>query len=113
MKHIVTQEKAEEVFASIQRMTMFFELARIEEQVFLFDHRFRNPVMNNHIKRIRESLQALEKESGRLITSKDTEYFKYEHTPLLHVIFKAYMFQDKRFLEEVVNQLEDSEKQVA
>lgn len=109
---LVTPEKAQQVFHSIQSMSVLTELLSIEGHVYLVDHKFNDPFLNNHLKRLKDSIGAIQNHLGKKITARDEEFFKYEHCSLLYSVVKFFMFQQKEELEDTLNQIEELKKQL-
>lgn len=110
---IVTPEKAQQVFHSIQSMSILVELLEIETHVYLYDHKFNEPFLNNHIKRLKDSIGAIQNHLGKKVKTIDEEFFKYSHCALLSEVVKFFMFQPKEELEDTLNQIEELKKQLA
>jgi hypothetical protein len=110
---VVTADKAQEVFYSVQSMSVLIELLDIESRVYFHDHKFNEPFLNNHIKRLKDSIGAIQNHLGKKIIARDEEFFKYEHCALLSEVVKFFMFQPKEELEDTLNQIEELKKQLA
>lgn len=60
-KVIYTPEKEKRVLEYVQFVAVCAELIKVEYQDFMIDLRFKNPVINNHSKRIVESADQISK----------------------------------------------------
>lgn len=110
-KVTLTPEKAENLFMSMQAMATIVQLLDIEYEWHLKDARFQSPIINNHKKRIRESIEALKLETLSKITPKDREYFVFDHCTNVFEILRFLMFMPKEGLEDTLKQIEELKKQ--
>lgn len=112
MKRTVTPEKAQRVFYSTQKQAIIIELLKIEQRQFLYDHKFNDPIMNNHRKRIQESTEFIQREIEKQIQGKDLEYFQFSHCPALYSVLEFFMFMDIEGLEDTLKQIEELKGQI-
>jgi len=71
-----------------------------------------NPNLNNHIRRINQSADAIQKEAGFALISTNQDYGN-DHAYALYRIMNVLMFADKDELYKIAESLEEQERQVA
>lgn len=100
-------KQMEKFFKSTQIMLSMIGVAEIERQIHLIDYRFKNPNLNNHMKRVREGLEAVKNHFGNFVQLKDKEEFDYEFTIELHRLFSFFIGLSTGQLREYADGLEE------
>lgn len=89
-KVMFTPEKEAKVLAYIQFVALCAEMIKIEYQMDMCDIRFRNPVINNHAKRIIESAEAIGRSLTSISSQSDREGFMYNDALEFHRIVRHF-----------------------
>jgi len=76
----------------------------------LVDFRFKEPNMNNHIRRIKESLEQIKKGLNFKYKVKDRELMNIDHPVQVHRLFTFFSTMDTTQLTELMDAYESYEK---
>lgn len=91
VKNHITEEAVANLLEHVQLIGLSAEIIKIEYQSRLVDTRFKNPNINNHAKRIKESANMIQTHLASLTYNKDREFFEYEYCVQLHRVLKHFM----------------------
>ena len=82
----MTPQKQYEILRSVQLIGTLSKMIEIEFSKHLVDNKFRNPIINNHARRIKESTEQIQK---MLMKPLDNEFFTYEYATNMYEIFEV------------------------
>lgn len=109
-KVMYTPEKEVKVLAYVQFVAICAELIKIEYQDFICDLRFRNPIINNHSKRIIESADAISRSLSSISFNTDREGFTYNTSLQFHRLAKHFMNLTPQQIEEFMDLIDNEMK---
>lgn len=78
------EDKILRVLKSAQNIALLAECISVEFQTDLVDTRFRQPAINQHSKRIRDSIEAIKIHLAGMVKNKDREFFSYDYAVEIH-----------------------------
>lgn len=112
MKQQLSIHKQFELLRSVQLIGVMAQMIDVEFQKHFIDTKHRNPIINNHAKRIKESSEAI----GRLLKQsgfapKDGDKFNYEYVLNMYEVFEHFTTMDYEQLEEYLTGLRKLLKQ--
>ena len=87
------------------------DVADIEVQSDLVDARFKNPIVNNHIRRIKESITQVHLSLASMVKSLDYEHSKYDHATQMHRVFKYFSTMDTAQMSDMMDAFETFDKE--
>lgn len=111
MKQPLTPKKAQALFLSMQTTAILAELISIEYHNVLIDTKFKNPAINQHAKRIKESSEAIRLHLAALLDTKDREFFAYDYCVELSVLFKFFTTMPLEQIQDTIKQIEELNKE--
>ncbi len=97
----LTPQKQFELLRSVQLIGVMAQMIQVEFQNHFVDTKHRNPIINNHAKRIKESSETIMrylKQSGFEI--KDKEEFNYDYVLNMYEIFAHFTQMSPEQLKE-------------
>jgi hypothetical protein len=112
VRNTVTPEKAYQIVKSAQFINVCAEMIKTEYSLDLVDTRFKNPAVNQHASRIKESANAIQLHTASIIQYKngvDRDYTT-EYSNNLWRILHALIGLDLEHLEEHADYLENALK---
>lgn len=108
MKKRLSEQKQFDIVRSIQMIGVMAKMIDVEFHQHIVDTKFRNPIINNHARKIKESTEQIIKlltQSGALL--KDQEKFDYEYVLNLYKIFEHVTQMSYEQISEQVKRLEE------
>lgn len=111
MKKQLTEQRAYNILQSVQIMQVLAECVSIEFQSELVDTNLKNPAINQHASRIKESATAIKTHLSGLVKSKDKEYFSNEYAVEMHRVLKYFIGLDIAQVREFMDGVEEMELQ--
>ena len=87
---MLSLEKQSELLKSVHHIGVFARLIQIEFENDLVDSKFKQPIINQHAKRIKESAEQIKKalnSPNNPFYVKSQEYMDYEYTLQLYRVF--------------------------
>ena len=103
----ITTEKASRIIKSMQIIAVLAECISIEFQSDLVDTKFKNPAVNNHSKRIRESAEAIKLHLSSVVKNKDRDFFGYEYAAEMHRLVTHFSGMDIKQIADFMDGIEE------
>jgi len=103
-------EKEQRLLRHCQTMSVLASCIEIENQNDLIDHKFKVPHLNNHIRRIKESLKEIKLNLAFKYRVKDRELMEYDHATQIHRLFKYFSTMETSQLTEIMDAYEEYDK---
>lgn len=100
------EEKIKNILHSVQTISALAECITIEFQNDLIDYRFKQPILNQKAKRIKEYTEDIKKLCTVHAKVLDEEYMAYEHSVAMHRLFKWFALLDANQINEYMDKLE-------
>lgn len=101
-----SEETLKRVLRSVQTMAVLADCMEIEMSEDLSFSKFADPNMNNHVRKIKDSIVALRAGINRLVKTPDQEFVTFEHSPQAHRLFKFFSTMSTTQLTEYLDLLE-------
>ena len=93
----MTPQKQYDILRSVQLIGVMAQMIEIEFSKHMVDNKFRNPIINNHSRRIKESAEQIRK---LLMKPLDNEFFTYEYATNMYEIFETLAtFEAEKIIE--------------
>jgi len=105
-----TPKKVENLNISLHMFGICTGLMATEFQRELVDARFKNPIFNNHIKRINESIKALESHLNLIGRKEDPDTFDYDFIPEMHRLVEFFAGLSSAQIANVMDTIEGNIK---
>lgn len=86
-KRQLTVQEQYPILKSVQIMGVLAHLIQIEYQTRICDLKFKQPSVNNHARKIKESTEQIQKDLAFQFKLKDREQMAYEHSVELWRVF--------------------------
>lgn len=103
-------EKEQRILRHVQVMSVLASCMEIEYMNDLVDMRWKDPNMNNHIRRIKESLEQIKKGLNFKYKIKDKELMTIDHPVQVHRLFNYFSTMDTTQLSELMDAYEEYDK---
>lgn len=103
-------EKEKRILRHVQTMSVLASCMEIEFYSDLVDMRFKEPNMNNHIRRIKESLEQIKKGLNFKYKIKDRELMTIDHPVQVHRLFNYFSTMETTQLTELMDAYEQYDK---
>lgn len=102
----LTPQQASDLYLNINKYYLFVRSAENLDKCFFYNLKFWNPVMNNHLKRARQSVGALMTEFNKHFSPKDSDVVQYDLPSEMYrvVDFFSTLMPDQ--INEIMTQLE-------
>jgi hypothetical protein len=110
IKQPLTPERTANIFQSVQFMQVMAELIKVEFQMHM-DTDFKNPAVNQHASKIKQSAEAIQLHLSGIVKAKDPEFFKNEYTPEIYRVFRFFIGMDAEQIREFMDGVEEMQKQ--
>ncbi len=107
MKKKLSEQRVYNILQSVQIMQVLSEAIKIEFQSELIDTDLKNPAINQHAKRIKESASAIQIHLTGLVKNKDKEYFSYEYAVEMHRVIKHFVGMDINQVREFMDGVDE------
>lgn len=101
-----TPEKEKRVLDYVQFVALCAEMIKIEWQCEAIDWRFKNPVINNHARKIIESAEQISRSLSSISFNTDREEFAYNTSLQVHRLLKHFSQYPVEKLEELMDIIE-------
>lgn len=106
VRNKISEEAILNLLEHVQFIGTAAEMIKIEHMSRLVDHRFKNPVLNNHAKKIKESAAMIQTHLSSLTYNKDREFFEYDYAVQLHRVLKHFIGLSVQQVEEFMDSVE-------
>mgnify|MGYP001593996056 FL=1 len=106
----MNEEKVKLIIRHCQIINTLMDCVDIEMTYDLSATKFNDPRINNHVRRIKESVDQIKKALSYIVTVKDREFSNFEHSPQVHRIFRYFATMDTKQLSEIMDQYEEYDK---
>lgn len=103
-------EKEKRILRHVQTMSVLVTALEIEYQTDLVDHKFKSPHLNNHIRRIKESIQQIRTGLSFKYKVIDRDLMENEHGATVHRLFAYFSTMDTAQLTSIVEAYEAYDK---
>lgn len=103
-------EKEKRILSHVQTMSVLVTAMEIEISRELLDYRFRDPNTNNHVRRIKESLQQINKGLSFKFKVTDRDFMTYEHGVEVHRMFDYFGTMETSQLKQMNDGFEELER---
>lgn len=104
------EDKLIRIVEQLGFITLLMDVIEIELQHDLVSSSFTQPLLNNHLRRIRESVTQIKSSISRKIKITNKEEAFYEYALQFHQLMKHFKEKDGTTIEQLVNTLENYEK---
>lgn len=103
-------EKERRILKHVQTMGVLVTALEIEYMNDLVDHKFKQANLNNHIRRIKESIQQIRSGLSFKYRVMDRDLMENEHGATVHRLFAYFSTMDTKQLTEIVDAYEAYDK---
>lgn len=103
-------DKEKRILNHVQNMSVLVTCMEIEVTKDLIDYRFRDPNTNNHVRRLKESLQQIKKGLSFKFKVTDREFMEYEHGSEMHRAFEYFSTMDTNQLRSLLDGFDELER---
>lgn len=110
MQKTMNEEKLTRVLNQLAFISLLMDVIDIELHHDLIGEKFTQPLLNNHVRRIKESATAIKTSISRHLKVINKEEALYEFATQYHQLIKFFKDKDAETLEELVINLEAYEK---
>ena len=104
-------EKIKRVLRHCQTMNVLVGCLEIEMTYDLHSAKFTDPRVNNHIRRIKESLGQIELALAYAVKHTNREHMKYDHNFEVHRLFRYFSTMDTTQLKNLMDAYENYDKE--
>ena len=104
-------ETTKEILRHVQTLTVMADVMQIEIQQRMIDHKFKSPSINNHVRRIKESLERVKIELTFLANPIDRDHLQYAHATEIYRLFKYFATMSTDQLSEIMDAYEQFDKE--
>lgn len=101
------EKKVIDFMRSVQFILASIGTIEVEWQMYMVDYKFKNANMNNHLKRMRESMREVKRHFANFVQVKDQDEFSYEYTVQLHRVMALFSGLHTDQLAEYADGLEE------
>lgn len=101
------EKKVIDFMRSVQFILASIGTIEVEWQMYMVDYKFKSPNMNNHLKRMRESMREVKRHFANFVQVKDQDEFSYEYTVQLHRVMALFSGLHTDQLSEYADGLEE------
>lgn len=106
----LTQDQAEEMYYQINAYYLFLQCAENVDKCFFEPIKFWNPLMNNHLRKARESSEFLLKEFGKHFKPKDNDAVQFEAPAELYRAMDFFSRLAPETISDIMDNLEEEQK---
>lgn len=103
----IKEKKIKDILHSVQAISALAECITIEFYNDLVDHKFKQPILNQKSKRIKEYADDIKKLCTVHTKVLDKEYMEYEHSVAMHRLFKWFCLLDANQINEYMDRVEN------
>lgn len=103
-------DKEKRILNHVQNMSVLATCMDIEFHNDLVDYKFKEPTMNNHIRRIRESLEQIKKGLSFKYKVTDREFMTYVHAGAVYRVFDYFSTMDTDQLNSIMDGFDELER---
>lgn len=100
------EEKIRNILHSVQTISALSDCITIEFYNDLIDYKFKQPILNQKAKRIKEYCDDIKKLATTQTKVIDADYMAYEHSTAMHRLFKWFSIIDAKQINEYMDELE-------
>jgi nitrate reductase assembly molybdenum cofactor insertion protein NarJ len=105
----LTKEQAEEMYYNINSYFLALRMAEMIDKTMFSRLKFGTPLMNNHLRKARESIQALLGEFNKVFRAKDTDIVEYEAPAALFEVLEYFSRMPPEQIEENLKNIKNYE----
>lgn len=106
MKQQLSEQKITRILKSTQIIEVLAECIKIEHMNDLIDTKFRQPAINSHAKKIKESSQAIQTHLSFLVKNKDKGFFADEYALEIHRVLSHFIGLEITQIREFMDSLD-------
>ncbi len=104
-------EKEKRILRHVQTMSVLTTCMQVEYMQDIVDARFKDPNMNNHIRRIKESLEQIRKGLSFKYKVIDRDFMENEHGLVMHRLFTYFSTMETSQLDSIITAYEAYDKE--
>ena len=104
------EEKIKNILRHCQTMAILADVMDIEMHTDLVDAKFKDPKINNHVRRLKESIAQIKTGLAYLVKPIDREHATYTHAVEMHRLFKYFATTDSRQLADIMDAYEQFDR---
>lgn len=114
MKHTqpFSESRQKALLTSVQVIGLLAECIQVQFQSALVDSKFKNPAINLHAKKIKDSSEAIKLHLSSIATLSGRDEFTYEYAVHMTALIELFLHHTPEQLEELVGLVEESRKGV-
>lgn len=105
----LTEEQAHEMYYNINSYYLFLRSAESVDKLYFEKVKFWNPVMNQHLKRARESIGVLMSEFNKTFKAKDTDVVEYDAPAELMEVMTYFSRLHPEDINRIMNKIKKDE----
>lgn len=106
-----TLERKVNLLENVQFIGLMASLIQVEFQSNLVDSKFKNPAVNQHAKRIKESSHAIEVHLSSIVNLKDRESFAYSVSTEMIELIKHFLNYPPEKIREFMDRIRELNNQ--
>lgn len=103
-------EKERRILKHVQTMGVLANCMEIEMFNDLVDYKAKDPTINNHIRRLKESIQQIKKGLSFKYRVIDRDHMENDHSIQMHRLFNYFSIMDTDQLTRILDQYEEYDK---
>lgn len=107
----LTEQQAKEMYYNINSYFLFLQCAENVDKVYFERLKFWSPIMNNHLKKARESVKVLMSEFNKQFKAIDEDVVKYDAPAELYraieILSRMHPKKISEFLDKIENESKD------
>ena len=104
-------ETTKEILRHVQTLTVMADVMTIEIQQRMIDNKFKSPIVNNHVRRIKESLSQIKLHLTTIAKPIDRDLMQYAHATEVYRVFKYFGTCSTQQLSEIMDAYEQFDKE--
>lgn len=103
-----SEARKKALLTSVQVIGLLAECIQVQFQNSLVDSKFKNPAINQHSKRIKESSEAIKLHLSSIATLPNRDQFTYDYAVHMTALIELFLHHTPEQLEELVGLVEES-----
>lgn len=107
-----SEARQQALLTSVQVIGLLAECIQVQFQNSLIDSRFKNPAINLHAKKIKDSSEAIKLHLSSISTLGRRDDFTYDYASHMSALIELFLHHDSDQLAELVRLVEETRKGV-
>lgn len=107
----MNEEKTKRILRHFQMISLLVDCIDIEMHQEIIGSKFSTPALNNHVRRIKESIERIHLGISLYVKQKDRDQALYEASPQIHRLVKYFSMMHPAQLEKIMDAYEQYDKE--